>query len=49
MDRQRAVIAELDGLTASLDKMMGIQETVASELDNLIPAILDKAVKGELI
>ena len=45
---QERVIAELDALQAKVEVVKGLQTETAAELDALLPAILDKAVKGEL-
>jgi type I restriction enzyme S subunit len=45
---QRQIVAELDTLQAQLDALNGLQAETAVELDALLPAILDRAFKGEL-
>jgi type I restriction enzyme, S subunit len=45
---QRRSVAELDALQAEVDALKGLQAETAAELDALLPAILDKAFKGEL-
>ena len=45
---QRRIVADLDGLQAKVDGLKALQEKTATELDALLPAILDKAFKGEL-
>lgn len=45
---QRRVVAELDALQAEVDALKRLQFETAAELDALLPAILDKAFKGEL-
>jgi type I restriction enzyme S subunit len=39
---------ELDVLQAKVDAVMGLQTEPRAELDATLPAILDKAFKGEL-
>jgi len=45
---QKSVAAELDALEANVDKVKTLQSETARELDAMLPAILDKAFKGEL-
>lgn len=45
---QRRIVAELDALQAQVDALKPLQAETAAELDALLPAILDKAFKGEL-
>ena len=45
---QRRIVAELDALQAEVDALKGLQAETATELDALLPAILDRAFKGEL-
>jgi type I restriction enzyme S subunit len=45
---QRRIVGELDALHAELDKLKRLQAETAAELDALLPAILDRAFKGEL-
>ncbi len=45
---QRRILAELDALQSRLIGMKRLQAETAAELDALLPAILDKAFKGEL-
>lgn len=45
---QAQLVAELDALQAKVDAVKGLQTEVAAELDAMLPAILDKAFKGEL-
>jgi type I restriction enzyme S subunit len=47
-ERQAVVVAELDALQAKVDAVKALQTETAAELDALLPAILDKAFKGEL-
>jgi len=48
LDRQTAIVAELDALQTKVDTVKALQEETAAELDAMLPAILDKAFKGEL-
>lgn len=48
LDRQRSVVAELDALHGKVEAVKALQAETAAELDAMIPAILDKAFKGEL-
>ena len=48
LHEQRRIVAELDALQAMVDAVKGLQAETAAELDAMIPAILDKAFKGEL-
>lgn len=45
---QHRVVAYLDGLQAKVDALKALQAKTAAELDALLPAVLDKAFKGEL-
>jgi hypothetical protein len=45
---QRSIVAELDALQAKVDAVKALQNETAVELDAMLPAILDKAFKGEL-
>lgn len=45
---QRRIVAELDALQAEVDRLKALQAETAAELDALLPAILDRAFKGEL-
>jgi type I restriction enzyme S subunit len=45
---QRRVVAELDALQAKLDSVQALQTETTTELNAMLPAILDKAFKGEL-
>jgi type I restriction enzyme S subunit len=48
LPEQRRILAELDALQAEVDVLKRLQAETAAELDALLPAILDKAFKGEL-
>ncbi|MFM2171521.1 MAG: hypothetical protein RI957_1750 [Verrucomicrobiota bacterium] len=45
---QRRIVAELDALQAQVGSLKLLQSETAAELDALLPAILDRAFKGEL-
>lgn len=45
---QRRIVAELDALHAEVDTLKRHQRETAAELDALLPAILDRAFRGEL-
>jgi type I restriction enzyme S subunit len=45
---QRRIVAELDGLQATVDELRRLQVETTAELDALLPAVLHQAFKGEL-
>jgi type I restriction enzyme S subunit len=45
---QRRIVAELDALQAEVDALKRHQDETAAELDALLPALLDRAFKGQL-
>ena len=45
---QRRIVSELDALQAEVDALRRLRAETAAELAALLPAILDKAFKGEL-
>ena len=45
---QHRIVAELDAFQANVDKLKTLQAETAAELDALLPAVLDRALKGEL-
>ncbi len=45
---QRRIVAELDALQAEVDEVKRLQNETATELDALMPSILDRAFRGEL-
>jgi type I restriction enzyme S subunit len=47
LDEQRRIVAELDALQVEVDKLNRLQTETAAELDALLPAVLDRAFKGE--
>ena len=46
---QHRIVAELDALQTEVDQLKRLQVETAVELDALLPAILDRAFKGELL
>jgi type I restriction enzyme, S subunit len=48
LSEQRRVVSELDALQAQASALKRLQAETAVELDALLPAILDRAFKGEL-
>ncbi|WP_300778988.1 restriction endonuclease subunit S [Enhydrobacter sp.] len=48
LDEQRRIVAELDALQTKVDTVRALQTETATELDAVLPAILDKAFKGGL-
>jgi hypothetical protein len=49
LPEQRRIVAYLDGLQAQVDALKKLQSETAAELDALIPSILDRAFRGELV
>jgi type I restriction enzyme S subunit len=45
---QRRVVADLDAVNADVESLKRLQDETATILDALLPAILDRAFKGEL-
>jgi type I restriction enzyme S subunit len=45
---QYRIVSELEALQAEVDALRRLQAETGAELDALLPAILDKAFKGEL-
>lgn len=45
---QRRIVAELDALQAEVDMLKNLLAETTEELDAMLPAILDRAFKGEL-
>jgi type I restriction enzyme S subunit len=45
---QRRIVLELEELQAEVDALKRLQTETAAELDAMLPAILDRAFKGEL-
>ncbi|HEY5912049.1 MAG TPA: restriction endonuclease subunit S [Verrucomicrobiae bacterium] len=48
LPEQRRIVAELDALQAQVTALKRLQAETAAELDALLPAILDRAFKGNL-
>jgi type I restriction enzyme S subunit len=48
LPEQRRIVAYLDGLQAKVEVLKHLQSQSSTELDALLPSILDKAFKGEL-
>jgi type I restriction enzyme S subunit len=48
LPEQRRIVAYLDVLQAKVDALRRLQAETSAELDALLPAVLDKAFKGEL-
>jgi type I restriction enzyme, S subunit len=48
ISKQRQIIEELNSLQAEVSSLKCLQTETAAELDALLPAILDRAFKGEL-
>ena len=48
LSEQRRIVAELDALQEKVDALKRLQTETAAELDALLPAVLDRAFKGEL-
>lgn len=48
LPQQHRIVAELDALQAEVDALKRHQAETAAELDALLPALLDRAFKGEL-
>ena len=48
LPEQRRIVAELDAMQSEVDSLKGLQAETSVELDPLLPAILDRAFKGEL-
>jgi type I restriction enzyme S subunit len=46
---QRRIVAYLDSLSAKAESLKSLQHQSAAELDALVPSILDRAFKGELM
>jgi type I restriction enzyme, S subunit len=49
LDEQRRIVAYLDGLQAKVNALRELQAESGKELSALMPSILDKAFKGELL
>lgn len=49
IDKQRQIVTYLDGLQADIGRLKRLQAETAAELDALLPAVLDRAFRGELL
>jgi type I restriction enzyme S subunit len=49
LPEQRRIVVYLDGLQAKVDALKKLQAETAAELDALMPSILDRAFRGELV
>lgn len=49
IEEQRRIVNHLDDLQSKVDALKRLQEGTTKELDALLPSILDKAFKGELV
>ena len=48
LDKQRRIVAYLDGLQAKVNALRELQSTSGEELSALMASVLDRAFKGEL-
>jgi type I restriction enzyme S subunit len=48
VNEQARIVENLDALQAKLEAVKTLQTETAAELDAMLPAILDKAFRGEL-
>ena len=48
LDEQHRIVAYLDDLQAQVDELTALQVTTQTELDTLLPSVLDQAFRGEL-
>ncbi len=48
LPEQRRIVSYLDALQAKVDMLRRLQAETGAELDALMPAVLDRAFKGEL-
>jgi type I restriction enzyme S subunit len=49
LEEQRRIVAYLDGLQGKVDALKQLQAQTQVELDALLPSVLDKAFRGELL
>lgn len=49
VSEQQHIVIYLDGLQAKVDALKRLQAEIAAELDAMLPSILDKAFRGDLI
>lgn len=48
VEEQRGIVAYLDGLQAQVDELTALQDATQTQLDALLPSVLDRAFQGEL-
>jgi type I restriction enzyme, S subunit len=48
LPKQRHILAHLDALQSKLDTLKSHQTQTTAELDSLLPAVLERAFRGEL-
>ena len=48
LDEQRRIATYLDGLQAQVDELTALQDATRTELDALLPSVLDQVFRGEL-
>ena len=48
LKEQHRIVAYLDSLQAKVEALKALQAETQAKLDALLPAVLDKAFKGEL-
>ena len=48
IDEQRNIVAHLDALQSKIDALKRHQTETAAELDALLPAVMERAFRGEL-
>jgi type I restriction enzyme S subunit len=46
--KQRHILAEIHALQAEVDTLKDLQIETAADLDALLPAVLDRAFRGEI-
>jgi type I restriction enzyme, S subunit len=49
LNEQRRLVAYLDGLQAKVNALWELQSASGEELSTLMPSVLDRAFKGELL
>ena len=49
LEQQSRIIARLEQLSASLDQVRSLHKRTSAEFEALMPSILDRAFRGELI
>jgi len=49
LHKQRRIVTHLNGLQAKVDALKRLQAETAAELNAMLPSVLDKAFKGELV